>query len=399
VLLECAHCGAPLDVREGVQIVSCSYCRRKTERARLRTLAESTPVDFAPPRTWRPPTHVAAASDIELRFQAPVAVPAWPFVLVGLLAVGIPVVAMFAKSGAFSPPLSNFEKVDLAGTPVSVGKRLGGRPSDTALHIGVSHPEIATLYLVWDKDEPSHPHHVGTILKKGKRLDPAICTRLAVRLGELRGGSWGLGPVHVNCDPANNTLSGGASPPGKDEVPDDGRWKQAFVVVHRLLLAAILDHDSGVSDAEIQKSLGAGYALSDVAAIDVAADVDDAEAMLGKSLPGAVRSSNSNWEVRTTYARLPRARFDWENKKGGRISHVTFGTSDYGSLGSGQATLAKCLDKTLGRSDVSEVDHAKKKVNYIWNGSSIWLYESSLSLVRPSKETFRAVLKALEGCN
>lgn len=379
----------------GATVVRCHYCRRQTERRQLRTLAESTPRDFTPPKVWRPPTHVEASSDDELAYGGSGG-KAWIYV-VAAVAVTLAAGAAFF-SGKFSPPLSKFAKVDLAGSPSEVGARLGGNASKDRLVVRVDHPQTSAMTLQWDEGESSHPNYVGFGFSKTSKLPSSVCTRLAARLGEFREGTWSLGRIHVRCDLPGNTLSGNVSPPSADEPPDGGRWKRSLAMIQRLLVATLLERDDDVSPSEVREALGTGSTLADLGKLDLDTEFDAVDAMLGEKLPGAVHSKFNGWELWSTFAPLPHVRLDWENKKGGKPSSMSFDTSGYQPLGALAPKVVGCLTKSLGKPDVREVDHAKGTVNYVFGASAVWLYPSSLSIPHPRPELLRAVLVGLQRC-
>lgn len=57
MLLECANCGAPLDVVQGKPTSRCHYCGTTSRVEQLRTVAPTTPEGWVPPRAWTPPPH------------------------------------------------------------------------------------------------------------------------------------------------------------------------------------------------------------------------------------------------------------------------------------------------------------------------------------------------------
>jgi LSD1 subclass zinc finger protein len=59
VLVECKHCGAPLDVNATASIVRCSYCGANSRVRSMKTLAPHAPSGWAPPQQWQP-TYAAA---------------------------------------------------------------------------------------------------------------------------------------------------------------------------------------------------------------------------------------------------------------------------------------------------------------------------------------------------
>ena len=72
MLIECDHCGAPLDVKEGARTSKCRYCGKTSQIKGLRTVALETPKDWQPPKTWTPPDHMPAPH-APLAYHAPAA--------------------------------------------------------------------------------------------------------------------------------------------------------------------------------------------------------------------------------------------------------------------------------------------------------------------------------------
>lgn len=97
MLVECNHCGAPLDVKSGARVVACSYCNRQHKVPRMKTLAPETPTDWKPPPLWTPPPQARARSR-PLRFH--------PVKLVAgvVFTIGRTLMALFAV-GALMPVL------------------------------------------------------------------------------------------------------------------------------------------------------------------------------------------------------------------------------------------------------------------------------------------------------
>jgi LSD1 subclass zinc finger protein len=71
MLVECSHCGAPLDVRDDARIVKCAYCDHANRVRTMHTLAPKPPPDWVPPKQWTPPPHKHAASSQPLVYHQP----------------------------------------------------------------------------------------------------------------------------------------------------------------------------------------------------------------------------------------------------------------------------------------------------------------------------------------
>lgn len=55
MLLECSHCGAPLDVRDSSRLVTCAYCDHVNRVRSMQTIATDAPPGWTPPQQWTPP--------------------------------------------------------------------------------------------------------------------------------------------------------------------------------------------------------------------------------------------------------------------------------------------------------------------------------------------------------
>jgi hypothetical protein len=103
MLIECANCGAPLDVAGKESIVTCNYCSKHNRVRQTRTMAARTPDDWRPPPNWTPPDHVPARS-VQLQYRAAQAQKSaahvLPLVVLALmLLLGGVAAAVFARAG------------------------------------------------------------------------------------------------------------------------------------------------------------------------------------------------------------------------------------------------------------------------------------------------------------
>ena len=133
--------------------------------------------------------------------------------------------------------------------------------------------------------------------------------------------------------------------------------------------------------------------------MDLDADIDGAKAMLGKAMKGTVVTTDGyRYELMLAQAPLPRVAFSWDNRKGGKLSSISFSTSAWQSLDKALPKVAACLAKTLGAPEVDETDHVKKKVSYRFKGYSVYLSDSNMSLSEPKKPIWQALVKGLADC-
>jgi hypothetical protein len=59
MILECSHCGAPLDAKSQGGIIKCNYCDRQHRAQALPVQQQFTPHAWRPPQTWMPPPQYA----------------------------------------------------------------------------------------------------------------------------------------------------------------------------------------------------------------------------------------------------------------------------------------------------------------------------------------------------
>lgn len=70
MLVECSHCGAPLDVRDGVRLVKCAYCDHANRVRSMHTIAAEAPPGWKPPPQWTPPPNKRAPVHQALVYHA-----------------------------------------------------------------------------------------------------------------------------------------------------------------------------------------------------------------------------------------------------------------------------------------------------------------------------------------
>jgi len=70
MIIECGHCGAPLDVKAEARVTKCAYCGMSNQVNTQRTIAFETPQGWQPPPKWVPPQQFSANSQRELTYRA-----------------------------------------------------------------------------------------------------------------------------------------------------------------------------------------------------------------------------------------------------------------------------------------------------------------------------------------
>ena len=97
MLVSCANCGAPLDVKPQSRLAACRYCKAKNEVGALRTISPQTPAGWKPPPVWTPPPGMAAPPQ-PLRYHRAVGAIVAAAVVLPLVLMGVGIA--FAVGGA-----------------------------------------------------------------------------------------------------------------------------------------------------------------------------------------------------------------------------------------------------------------------------------------------------------
>ncbi|MDF1564603.1 MAG: hypothetical protein P1V51_16280 [Deltaproteobacteria bacterium] len=70
MIVECGHCGAPLDVKGESRTTRCAYCGTPNAVGSATRISLETPAGWQPPAQWTPPAHSAAGAGSPLPYQA-----------------------------------------------------------------------------------------------------------------------------------------------------------------------------------------------------------------------------------------------------------------------------------------------------------------------------------------
>ncbi len=68
MIIECKHCGAPLDIQPNATLARCAYCGTTQRVKTATTQFRQTPAGWHAPAQWTPPVQAAARS-VPLRFD------------------------------------------------------------------------------------------------------------------------------------------------------------------------------------------------------------------------------------------------------------------------------------------------------------------------------------------
>lgn len=189
MIVECKHCGAPLDVERGSAFARCSYCGHTNKVKSAKTLLAESPIGWQPPPTWQPPPQYRAPQ-VPLPYSpgpAPKARAGCGAPLFGLvLTAAIAGVVAFGN-GAFSglpffgpdlegaPTVATVELASLASAGPLQGEA-GGSLAASGLGTGCQGHLPRAPQLVLRAHEPVHVR-IGT--QTGSNTDLVMAIRTA----------------------------------------------------------------------------------------------------------------------------------------------------------------------------------------------------------------------------
>lgn len=376
MLLECGHCGAPVDVRSGQQGYVCRYCGHASRMAETRMLAPQTPPQWRPPQVWRPPPHVPADSTTELRYRSSGSSAAGALVVAGvLIAVSIAVGAgvyggmrkgatgssPVAKSSGFDP--AQLDPVTFSETADELQKKVGGTLSENYVHL----PTIGLFefgVFTWEAKEPSHPTQFSMHQNHGgcTPAHEAARARVRKRLGaRFDGKNWMWGPAYLSFDEKCSMVTFHMSFSGTGSGDEVGDWKRQTEVLWSVVKIDIFGRPGKISEADALSFLAKGYDLDAVAKAIDKTTIDDS-ASVKKALPAAnIRKFISlDAEIPLAHPKFASARVSWNNEKGGGIHSLDL--QGYGNKLADPVSMAKCLaPKMGGKLEVRETDYMNKK--------------------------------------
>jgi len=385
MILECRHCGAPLDVKADVSLTKCRYCGTTSERRLLKTISAETPRNFQPPRQWIPPPHVPAPSHQPLTYHA--AAPRTAVVgafaaAILMFVVGVSVFVNIRKprgapgAGVFTSGLApkDLAAVRIDQNPQNLAKALSGRVSDVMVTVPLAHDRFQLVSFLWDKDTPEHPYSFTFVPRSETTPDPRVMQAVGSRLhGGLTDGHWNWASVvSVFVDAKSGTVGASVQ---REIGPRGGPNPQAkaqLVALWKLLVGAVFGVPIAPT-ADEMRFLGAPHPFVSLGTIDPAISVDVAADTLTRKFPGAVTKTFINLDVIVSvdHPLVREAQLSFRNEKGGTMSHVHLpGARDYKSR---RDAFVACLEGKLGKPEASDRDYVNKKRDYRFTVGKGWL--------------------------
>ncbi len=408
MIIECGHCGAPLDLAENRAVFRCRYCGTKNERVRARTVADRTPSGYKPPRTWKPPAEFAADSSVELAYK-PDRMALWGLALV-LVTVVVPLVVaggacIEERTGFFdSDPERLARATSLAGSPQALADTLGGKAFDSSLSVDLHADRYKLVSLSYDRDNLTHPTSFAFLPRAEKATcDPEVEARLAsvLRGGLDDGGSWSFEYLHIGCDARSGVLMANV------RIERNPLWTRQLEAAWRVALAAAFGVDTPVTADERRDLLGAGYPFASLASLPATTTVDHAAATLRERYPGAAIDDSSGVEatVAVDHPLFKSVQLRWMNSRGATLYGANFSPLEPKKFAAGHKALAACLAHTYGAPRVDDADYMKKTSTASWSVPSATIYLSDTILTfsygggsHGEPEAYERLIHALQRC-
>ena len=342
-----------------------------------------------------------------------VGVPSGGRVVLLLLSIGLPILVVFVvvavvgarvrRATTWAPvaePGANartgFAVASLAGvtlrqTPEAFARATGGDASvepgsegNRVVHVALSGGACSSMDVAWPASDPSHAREVRLSGGTGDG-EAAIRQRLAAHLGRrLRGD-------HFNWEGAQlsyGTSYARAAADPKISTDTNPHWKDQADALWDVMRADVLGLKVTVTDAEARDWLGRGYALSSLAAIDPAVDVDHSTAAMQAAFPSV--QSRVSIGLRHTIALdhplFGEAEVTWANEKAGTLQEAMVRPPPQATDNkfASQDAIEACVQAAYGApSRRSESDHLRNEHDTEWHppdGGEIRVYGHLLTV-------------------
>lgn len=422
MLIQCKHCGAPLDVREGRSHAKCRYCGFKSRVASTKTIAPTTPKGWTPPKTWTPPDDASTTSTPLHYHRTARGVMLIPLLVAGGAAITGVLVSVMAASdpptgsdpssaagaqatldGPAGVAPAELAHLSLAGTPGEVAEAFGVEPDEDGSVTLPLRGRYEYVRLRWG-DDPQHVEYVLFYASEPIANAPAILGRFATDLGrrwevEDGYGSYGWGSMHLSAHADGTQIGGGVgSYPGP-------YWRAEMEALWLVMRRAVLGLDLPLEESTRRDRLGLGYPLATLADLDLQLDIDRTAEAMPRLYPGAARSEERfelTYEVPMDHPLVSHAWIQWNNAPDAKPNQVELWAQ--GEAFPDAAAIASCLTAALGEPEERVSDHLAQERNWSW-GQRASLSRGHLSInieshwvERMSDESFDAAVRALDAC-
>lgn len=432
MIVECGHCGGPLDVREGQRFTRCRYCGKTSQSRELRTIEQQTPPGWRPPPVWRPPPHVPADSGTQLSYDTSNSVAAIVVfaTLISVIAAGA-VGAILMRSNARSASGQSgapawpggpkrlepqaLAKVTMKESPEALEELTGvAMDAQHTMRVPLAHPSWEAVTFRWD---PEHLDHVREVFFNGKAAkgDPSVRKAIKAVVGRrLQKDSFQWDGCGLHLSNANDYLGVNITvdQPGAQQI-ENPHWRKQSEALWKLARSAALGVGDVPSPVEVRDWLGGGHPVAALGKLDPSANIDESEAAVKSLFPGAVRRLfiDLDYKVALDHPWYGEAQLAWKNKKGARLAEISLDPPPgANNKFADQKAVDDCVTAAFGKPKrESEGQHVGGSRDTTWNpagGGSIRVYEHMLVITLRdspfsspmSEATFHKTIDALDRC-
>jgi DNA-directed RNA polymerase subunit RPC12/RpoP len=352
----CPNCGAKLHYRADVPVVECRYCHAHVVvETRRTTHLPAQVVSNRPPRNGL-----------------------WVAVALGVVFTGAigsyiassqrttrPTTPAASPQDAASPPspkerrstMAELAATPLAATPREVAERHGVKPDKDSVEIRLSDGPFDRAYLRWHAPGADHVTQIGLYGRDREDELAEVVARAHAQLGrrmrkaaagglQLSSQGWSL---HISAAFVQAAVK-----------HEDPRWRARFEAVWTLVKGAALGRGDRIDDHARRDLLNLGYALPELAGIDLEAVVDDAGREVQRIAAGA-EDHGDRHEIGLAHPWFEGASLRWQNKPGGKLTSMLLHAVEDVDLTSHADALAACLRPVIGEPRRQVTDHLARK--------------------------------------
>jgi hypothetical protein len=368
-ILECGHCGAPLEVDPGAPRAQCTYCGTRSVIETMRLVSEAPPPGWQPPAVWTPPENAPADSSVPLQYHAKLGTPQRRVVVaiiassaVSLVIVVIAVVASLVSQGgrkrttwtfggtpsshpsapsAERVPLDRLRQVTLRESKPQLLQRLGVKTMAEISGVELASDVWSWVAFRWEAAEPGHVRDFRLTCRSPCRVSAQVRQRLRSLLPNLWQADtrrWDEIALSEHEGSININVSRDLSP----------HWQRQLELLWDVVRAAVLEPPVTVDRQALRDFLGTGHPLTALAQLPFGADVDGAPQAVAQRFRGLAPRKRSGLEltIALSHPFFREATLAWPNRKGAQLEQVEL--RPVGPKLSDQATILACVERGLG---------------------------------------------------
>ncbi len=377
MLIECAHCGAPLDVRQGVHLARCRYCGTSSAVTAMRTIAPHTPPDYRPPRAWTPPAHVPADSAVTLQYQGGGSAAG---LIVGLVLLAGGLIALAVLFLTRSPvrhggapgaeaegghTVAELAPLTMRESKAELAKRFGVSAKDEYLRVPLKGSPFSAVTFEFG-DDTSHVRqfyfNYSGVLQGHAQMRKKLEARLPARWSANDSWRWEDVSLYLPSDGGVFHVHVETKHDGQSANPS---WRIQAETLWSVVKVTVLGLDGQIDEKAVRDYLGGGAPLTELPKILFEVDVDSSRAAVAAVFPGVTvsQSSDMRFTVALDHPYLEQAQLTWPNKKGGKLTEILLRPRAGNDFAAGQQdTLIECMRTAFGiKGSTYESDYLKKQ--------------------------------------